>query len=51
MKLGDVVEKVIHTVSPNTKQCKACVKRKEFLNEAPAKIYTKFKNNLNATFR
>jgi len=50
MKLGDAVEKAIHTVAPNIKPCTACNRRRQRLNEAPEKIYTKFKNNLNAIF-
>jgi hypothetical protein len=51
MKLGDAVESVIHTVAPNIEQCPACKKRKQLLNDAPEKIYTKFKNNLNSIFK
>lgn len=51
MKLGDAVEKVIHTIAPGIKQCGACKERKKFLNEEPGKIYTKFKNNFNSNFR
>ena len=51
MKLGDAVETVIHTVAPNIKQCSKCKQRKQKLNDAPEKIYNKFKNNFNAVFK
>lgn len=51
MRLGDAAEKIIHAVAPNIKQCGACKKRKQWLNETPEKVYTKFKNNFNSNFK